>query len=62
MDNWTKCASVRAGGKPYFYVRFNENQKTTVMWDRQSETWSISDKENLIETGYRTANKAMGSC
>ena len=61
MD-WNKCEAVRAWGKPYFYVKFNGNNKTTVMWDRQSETWGISKNDNLIETGYKTYAGAMLNC
>ncbi len=57
--NWNKMPSVRRGGKPYFYVSFDKEQKTTVMWDRQTETWGISKNDNLIETGYKTANSAI---
>lgn len=60
--NWNRCPSVSYGGKAYFYVKFEESGKTTVMWDRQSGTWGISKNDSLIETGYKTADKAMAHC
>ena len=60
--NWIKHPSVRAGGKPYFYVNLTGiGNKITVMWDKQSESWGISHNDSLTATGYLTANKAIGT-
>lgn len=63
--NWQKCPSVRAGGKPYFYVTFTDKGKITVVWSRLEEKWGVyRDKEkpegeaNLLGL-FATAKEGM---
>lgn len=58
--NWRKCPSVRAGGKPYFYVSIKDCIKlATVVWDRIDLVWLLTDsKERVIKT-FKTNKQAM---
>lgn len=42
---WTRCPSVRYGGKPYFHVALCQNNKYTVVWDRCEESWTVTKND-----------------
>ena len=42
---WKRCPSVRYGGKTYFHVAFCQNNKYTVVWDRQEESWTVTKND-----------------
>ena len=51
---WEKVASVRTGGKPFFYVAFpvmnGHKRKYSVHWDRNARQWeaSFDDFETML--------------
>lgn len=45
---WKQCPSVRYGGKTYFYVAMCINDKYTVVWDRQEESWTVTKNDAHI--------------
>ena len=65
MTTWTKCPSVSYGGKPYFYVKFTEKGKITVIWSRLEEQWlTIGDIQTVKQSEaiyglFPTSNKAI---
>ena len=41
---WAKCPAVRKGGKPYFYFTHTPQGKRWVVWDRNLQSWIITDE------------------
>lgn len=44
--NWKKCASVLAGGKPYFWFASNEHGRFWAVWNRQFGRWKADHEPN----------------
>ena len=52
-----KQPSVTTGGKPYFWIRFTETQKQTLVWDRFDKQW-IGEVE-FLKYHYFTGQKPL---
>jgi hypothetical protein len=62
MIEWTKCASVTYGGKPYFWTTITPKGRHWVIWSRQTLVWEVTcDNQDypLVQTGFKTPQKAM---
>ncbi len=46
---WKKCPSVTKGGKPFFWVTTNLEEKYWVVWDRFTKTWVVSIRPKTKE-------------
>jgi hypothetical protein len=58
IRNWKQCASVSAGGKPYFYVSFDDKGKLTVVWNRIDQRWMITRNDTTVAQYFRTTKQA----
>lgn len=58
MISWRKLPSVRAGGKPYFWVGSHKGHTYRVVWDRYKEMWAVVSTSNDSTVAYcATASK-----
>ena len=45
LKEWSKCPSVRGGGKEYFYTIATPKGRRWVIWDRYLETYTVQDEK-----------------
>lgn len=59
-ENWQKIASVTNGGKPYFYVRFDNRGKLTIVWDRTEYSYCIVRNDAaVLARGFKTIEASI---
>ena len=59
--HWKKVASVTHGGQPHFWIcLINGIKKYSVVWDRCTQKWAVTNASNVTLAHLGTA--AKGKC